>query len=207
MTDRLLEFLVSYGLLALLPILFAGAIGVPLPGTLLVVAGGAFAGAGELPLIPLLLGATVATIAGNGVGYWLGQRGGEAALARWGRRFHIGEKTIAQADAFFGRYGGMSILLSRFPLSPLSAIINILAGAARYPLRPFAVLNLIGVSVWVGVYVGVGYIFGASWEALASILNSVTQALTLLVIIVALLVVLIRTIRQRHEEDEAKVEE
>lgn len=204
MTDQLLEFLLTYGIVALVPILLASAIGVPLPGTLLLVAAGAFSGAGEMPLIPLVLGAIVGTLIGNGIGYWIGLRGGDAALSRWGRRFHIGTKTIAQADGFFSRYGGLSVLFSRFPLSPLSAIINLLAGAAHYPARPFAFLNLIGVSVWASFYVGLGYTFGASWETLAAILNSLTQALTLLVIFILLLALLIRVIRQRHDHEEAE---
>jgi membrane-associated protein len=206
MTDQLLEFLLTYGAAALVPILFASAIGVPLPGTLLLVAAGAFAGGGQLPLVPLLLGSIVATLGGNAVGYWIGLRGGQAALARWGRRFHIGEKTLARADAFFGRYGGLSVLFSRFPLSPLSAIINILAGVSHYPIRSFILANLLGVTVWAGVYVGLGYAFESSWEALAEILNGVTQALTLLVVVIILLVLIIRAIRQRHDHDEDAVD-
>jgi membrane-associated protein len=198
MNDRLLELLFTYGVAALAPILLLSAIGVPLPGSLLLVAAGAFASGGQLSFVVLWIAAYLATLAGNGIGYWIGLQGGEAATARWGRRFRISEANIARAQDLFARYGGLSVLFSRFPLSPLSAIVNILAGAARYSTRSFLLLNLIGVSVWTSVYAGLGYAFGANWETISSLLSNVTQGLTLVVIIGILAVLLVRNLRDRQ---------
>jgi membrane protein DedA with SNARE-associated domain len=52
MTERLLNFLLDYGVMALVPVLLASAIGIPLPGSLLLVAAGAFASGGLLTLLP-----------------------------------------------------------------------------------------------------------------------------------------------------------
>lgn len=209
MTDRLLELLFGYGVVALAPVLLLSSIGVPLPGSLLVVAAGAFASAGQLSPVAVLLGAIVATWIGNGIGYWLGRRGGESATARWGKRLRISPATISRAEDLFARYGNLTVLLSRFPLSPLSAIVNIMAGAARYSLRAFAVANFIGVSVWASVYLGLGYAFGANWETVSDLLNNATQALTLVVIIAILAVLLIRNLRQRqaHRADHSDLSE
>ena len=201
MNERLLEFFLTYGLVALFPILLFGAIGVPFPGSLLLLAAGAFAGAGELNLAGVLLCAIVSTIMGNIVGYWLGLRGGEAALTRWGQRFRISAATIAQGAHFFARWGSIAVVFSRFPLSPLSAIINIIAGTAHYSLRLFILYNIAGVSVWAAVYVGLGYIFGANWEMLVEVLNGATQALTLAVLAALLLAFIIRTLRNRHDHE------
>ena len=200
MTDRLLELLLGYGVVALAPVLLLSAIGIPLPGSLLVVAAGAFASAGQLSPVAVLVGAIVATLIGNGIGYWLGRRGGEAATARWARRLRINEATITRAEDLFARYGGLTVLLSRFPLSPLSAIVNLIAGAARYPQRPFGIVNVIGVSVWASVYLGLGYIFGTNWESISNLLNNVTQALTLLVIVGLLALLLFRNLRKRQSQ-------
>jgi membrane-associated protein len=200
MTDRLLELLLAYGVLALAPILLLSAIGVPLPGSLLLVAAGAFASGGELSFPVLLIAAILATLGGNAIGYWLGVQGGEAATTRWGRRFRISEANIARAQHLFVRYGGLAVLFSRFPLSPLSAIVNILAGAARYSIRSFAILNIVGVTVWASVYAGLGYAFGANWETIFSLLTNFTQGLTLVVIVAILALVLIRNLRGRHDK-------
>lgn len=201
MTEQLLNFLLDFGVFALVPILLVAAVGIPLPGSLLLVAAGAFSG-GISTLLPLLIGAIIATVAGNGIGYWLGQRGGRVALARWGQRFHIGAETIERADLFFTRYGSLSVILSRFPFSPLSAVINILAGTAGYSPRAFVLANLIGVSIWASVYLGLGYAFAASWDTIANILGEGSQALTLALIVVILAVLLIRALRHRHDHEE-----
>lgn len=200
MNERLLEFFLTYGVVALFPILFFGAIGVPFPGSLLMVAAGAFAGAGELNFVAVLLCAIIATILGNIAGYWIGLRGGTSALTRWGRRFRINAAAIARGEQFFARWGSVSIILSRFPLSPLSAIINIVAGAARYPLRSFILYNIPGVTVWALVYVVLGYIFGANWETVLGVMNGATQALTLAVVAGLLIAFIVRTLRNRHDD-------
>lgn len=199
MNEQLLELLLSYGVLVLVPILLVGAVGLPLPASLLLTAAGAFAGGGQLDLMALLACAIGPTAAGNAIGYWLGRRGGAEVLERWGARLKIGAETVVRAERFFARWGGLAVLLSRFPLSPLSPVINILAGAGRYPFRPFVLANLVGVTLWVGVYVGLGYAFGASWDLLATLLDTAVQALTLLVVIAALAVLLVRALRHRHD--------
>lgn len=69
MLERLLAPLLTYRLVVLLPILLLSAIGVPLPGTLLLAAAGALAGSGQIALPFLLLGAFDATLAGNCLDY------------------------------------------------------------------------------------------------------------------------------------------
>jgi len=200
MLQQLLELLATYGLVVLLPVLLVSAVGVPLPGSLLLVAAGAIAGGGQISLPLLILGATVATLIGNGLGYLLGWRGGRSALSRWGERFRLDEDRIAQARASFTRYALLSVLFSRFPLSPISSIVNILAGTAHYPLRPFVFMNILGVTVWSSVYAGIGYVFGANWQSVANNVSTATQILTIVAIVVIAVVVGFRFIRQHHTE-------
>lgn len=200
MLQQLLELLATYGLIALLPVLLLSAVGVPLPGSLLLVAAGAVAGGGQISLPLLILGATIATLLGNGIGYWLGWRGGRSALNRWGGRFHLDAERITQARASFTRYGLLSVLFSRFPLSPISAIVNILAGTAHYPLRRFMLVNIVGVTIWSSVYAGLGYAFGANWQAVADNVSTATQALTIVAIVVIAIIFGLRLLRQHHAQ-------
>lgn len=203
MNEQLLEFLLLYGVLALAPVLIAAAIGLPLPASLLLLAAGAFSGGGQLDLLPLLVCGIVSTAAGNAIGYWIGRRGGEETIARWGARLRIDEATVARAERFFARWGSLAVLLSRFPISPLSPVVNLVAGTGHYPFRVFAFYNLLGVAIWVGFYMGLGYAFSASWDVLADTLGNATLALTLLVVIVALVVLLVRALKHRHDDHPA----
>jgi membrane-associated protein len=200
MLQQFLELLATYGLAVLLPVLLLSAVGVPLPGSLLLVAAGAVAGGGQIALPLLILGATIATLLGNGLGYWLGWQGGRSALSRWGGRFHLDADRITQARASFTRHGLLSVLFSRFPLSPISAIVNILAGTAHYPFRPFVLVNIAGVTVWSSVYAGLGYVFGANWQAVADNVSTATQILTVVVVVVIAVVFGLRLLRQHHTQ-------
>ncbi len=202
MLEQLLAPLLTYGLVVLLPILLLSAIGVPLPGTLLLVAAGALAGSGQIALPFLLLGAFVATLAGNCVGYWLGWRGGQPALRQWGGRFHLDEERVARTRVTFSRYGLLTILFTRFPLSPLSAIVNILAGIAHYPLRTFLLVNVGGVAVWVGVYAGIGYVWGANWKSVANNVDIAAQILTILAVLAFGAFVLVQRYRYNRRRTE-----
>lgn len=202
MTDQLLELLTTYGLLALAPVLAAAAIGMPLPASLLLLAAGAFAGGGQLSLPALLVGGVVAACVGDSLGYLLGARGGVEAAGRWGPRLGLGPDALQRAEASLARWGGIAIVLTRFLITPLGPVVNVVAGTARYPYRRFLLYDVIGETIWVVLYLGLGYFFGANWELLVDLLANATQALTLLVIVAALAFFLIRALRQRHQQDD-----
>jgi membrane-associated protein len=198
MNAQLLDLLLTYGVVALAPILAASALGLPIPSSLLLLAGGAFAGSGQLALLPLIVVGIIATSAGDSLGYWLGRRGGVAALERFGPRFGIKPSAITRADAFLERWGGVAILLTRFLITPLGPVINIVAGIGRYPYRRFIAYDLLGEAIWVILYLALGYLFSASWDVLADILGQASQLLAVAAIAIVLLVLLIRTLWQRQ---------
>ncbi len=202
MTDQLLEWLTTYGLLALAPVLAAAAVGLPLPASLLLLAAGAFAGGGQLSLPLLLVGGVVAACLGDNLGYLLGARGGVEVAGRWGPRLGLGPDALRQAEASLERWGGVAIILTRFLITPLGPVVNIVSGTARYPYRRFLLYDLIGELIWVVLYLGLGYLFGANWELLVDLLSNATQALTLLVVVGILVFLLVRVLRQRHHHDE-----
>lgn len=206
MNAQLLDLLLTYGVVALAPILAASALGLPIPASLLLLAGGAFAGSGQLALLPLVIVGILATSAGDSLGYWLGRRGGAAALARFGPRFGIKPTALVQADAFLGRWGGVAILLTRFLLTPLGPVINIVAGTGRYPYRHFIAYDVLGEAIWVLLYLALGYLFSASWDVLADILGQASQVLAVAAVALVLLVLLVRTLWQRQTRAQPRAE-
>ncbi len=202
MTDQLLEWLTTYGIVALAPVLAAAAVGLPLPATLLLLAAGAFAGAGQLSLPALLIGGIVAAGLGDSLGYLLGARGGAGVVGRWGPRLGLGPEALQRAEALLARWGGITIVLTRFLITPLGPVINVVAGTARYPYRRFLLYDVIGESIWVILYLGLGYLFGANWELLVDLASNATQALTLLLIVAVLGFFLVRALRQRQQHDD-----
>lgn len=206
MNAQLLDLLLTYGIVALAPILAASALGLPIPSSLLLLAGGAFAGSGQLAFLPLVIVGISATSVGDSLGYWLGRRGGVAALDRFGPRLGIKPTALAQADALLGRWGGIAILLTRFLITPLGPVINIVAGAGRYPYRRFIAYDVLGEAIWVLLYLALGYLFSASWDVIADILGQASEALAVAAIAIVLLVLLVRTLWQRQARIQTHVE-
>jgi membrane-associated protein len=83
--------------------------------------------------------------AGDGVPGWLG---------RLVKRQHV-----EQAHAFFVKHGGKAVVLARF-VPIVRTFLPFVAGGADMPYRTFAVFNVTGAILWVGICAGAGFLFG-----------------------------------------------
>jgi membrane protein YqaA with SNARE-associated domain len=100
--------------------------------------------------------ATLGSVAGCFVLYWLAWKGGEAVMRRW---FH--ERHIEKGMATFQRYGLLALLVPAIlpPPAPFKIFV-LLAGVARVPWRRFALAIGVGrglrylVEGWLAVMYG-----------------------------------------------------
>ena len=166
---HLAEFVGRYGIWVyglLFAIIFAetGLVVTPfLPGDSLLFAAGALAATGAMDVRLLFLLLTFAAILGNTVNYAIGQFVGPRVFRAedTGGTLHrlLNRQHLERAHAFFERYGGMAVVLTRFvPIIRTFVPFVAGAGAMRYPV--FALYNVAGGVLWVGICVGAGYVFG-----------------------------------------------
>jgi len=179
MSDFLLTQVINYGAPILGAIVFIAALGAPLPATLIVIAVGAFCKQGFLSWHTTGLIALVCVVAGDSLSYAMGYYAREPVLRRFGK-----SGRWVKAEATFNRWGGTSVVLTRFLITGLAVPVNLLAGTSALPFRKFFLYDLFGEAVWVFGYGGLGYLFGAQWEAIGSLLNSFS-GLTLGLVILA----------------------
>jgi membrane-associated protein len=112
-------------------------------------------------LISLVL--IVAGILGDAVNYHLGRYfgpkifRGEGADSWWGRL--LNRKHLDRAHAFYEKHGGKAVILGRF-VPIVRTFVPFVAGAGTMNYRQFAVYNVVGAFLWVGVCVGAGVLFG-----------------------------------------------
>ena len=169
-SDRhLLEFVGTYGvwvyaLLFLIVFAETGFVVTPfLPGDSLLFACGALAATGILDGPALVLTLVAAAIIGNAVNYQIGRMAGPRIFAaRDSRSFWhrlLNEKHLADAHAFFERHGGLAVVLARF-VPIVRTFVPFVAGAGAMTYRTFAIYNIVGCVLWVGLCVGAGYAFG-----------------------------------------------
>ena len=153
-----------YGILFLIVFAETGLVVTPfLPGDSLLFATGALAATGVLDLWLAGFLLLTAAIAGDAVNYGIGRSVGthviERARAdpRWGR--WINPAYIARAHDFFERRGGKAIVLGRF-VPIVRTFVPFVAGVAEMSYPAFALYNVTGAIVWVGICLGAGYLFG-----------------------------------------------
>ena len=165
--DRhLVELLSAYHAL-IYPILFGvifaetGLVVTPfLPGDSLLFAVGALAavdtsGTLTAPLASVTL--ALAAVLGNTVNYGIGRAIGPPAFS--GRYRLLRVEYLRRTEAFFVRYGGLAIFLSRF-MPIIRTCAPFVAGIGRMPFGRFLAYTLAGGTSWVLLFVWGGYLFG-----------------------------------------------
>lgn len=95
---------------------------------------------------------------GTQVGYWVGYKIGPPLFEK-NRKFLLNETMVQKTHEFFNRYGARAVILARF-VPILRALIPMLAGISKMDYKRFTKLNLIGATVWIGVFMVPGYWLG-----------------------------------------------
>jgi membrane-associated protein len=180
MSDFLLTQIINYGAPILGLIVFIGALGVPFPGTLIVVAVGAFCRQGLLSWPVTGLIAYICVVLGDSLSYSMGYYARESIL----RRFSASPQWN-RAEKSFQNWGGMSIFLTRFLITGIAVPVNLLAGTGRFPFKRFLMYDLVGEAIWVFGYGGLGYLFGSQWEVVSDFISNFGGFVLGLVVLVA----------------------
>ncbi|MGB2715367.1 MAG: DedA family protein [Vicinamibacterales bacterium] len=166
---HLTEFVGTYGrwVYALLfVIIFAetGLVVTPiLPGDSLLFAAGALAATGALDIRVLLMLLILAAVLGDAVNYSVGDAVGPKIFrsvdrTSWWQRM-LNRDHLARAHEFFEKYGGKAIILGRF-VPIVRTFVPFVAGAGTMTYSTFALYNISGAFLWVGICTIGGYVFG-----------------------------------------------
>ena len=145
-------------------------VGVPFPSETILLGAGAASATGSLNVIAVMGAAAVAAVIGASGGYAIGRVGGRPLLERLVARGWPRQQQILRVEAFVARHGGKSLIGSRF-VPFLRIFAPWMAGAARMPLRRFALWNVLGGVIWVVAITGAGFLFGASVTAIENSLG------------------------------------
>lgn len=128
-----------------------------LPGDSLLFAAGAFAALNSLNIYILLIVLYFAAIIGDNSNYWIGYFFGKKIVAH--PKIPIDEKHIKQAQAFFNKHGGKTIIIARF-MPFLRTFTPFVAGISRMKYSKFLSYDIFGGFIWVTTATVAGYFFG-----------------------------------------------
>ncbi len=198
MTETLMALVPEYGLWLIAAITFLSCLAVPVPSSLLMVAGGAFAASGDLSLAATGAAAYGGAVIGDQTGFAIGRRGaGLVARLRAGDSRH--KALLDRAHDFADKWGSIGIFLSRWLLAPLGPYVNLIGGATRLNWATFTLWAAAGEVVWVGLYTGLGYVFSDQIEMVADIASNISGFLAAGVVAIVLGRMVLRPARAPHD--------
>lgn len=125
-------------------------VGAFIPGTALILALGAAAGLGYLPIWPLLVAATAGAVLGDGFSYWIGHSQRNRITSVW--PFSTHPEILTTGEAFFARYGWTGIVIARF-LPGVRAIVPVVAGTSGMKPLLFYAANIGSATIWAPVHI------------------------------------------------------
>jgi membrane protein DedA with SNARE-associated domain len=178
----------TYGYWAVALLVASESIGVPLPGETILIAAAIYAGqTHRLSVVVLFIVAAAAAIAGDNVGFWIGDKVGYRLVRRYGPRLHIDESKIKIGRYLFERHGGKVVFLGRF-VSVLRTYAAFLAGTNQMHWRRFLVYNAAGGLIWAAAYTFAAYGVGDAFRRSSGTINLVLAGVAIVVIVAAFLI-------------------
>jgi membrane protein DedA with SNARE-associated domain/rhodanese-related sulfurtransferase len=194
--SHLVELLQQYGLGFVFLNVLALQAGLPLPAYPTLIVAGALAAAGGTPVYELVgVGVAGALIADTGW-YTAGRRFGMRILSTLCRVSLSQDTCVRQTESIFQRFGPSSMLFAKF-VPGFASVATAMAGAIRLNYFKFVAFDAVGAALWVGVGVGLGYLFRDAIAEVMAKLSSLGQYGVMLVVAGFALWILIKWYR-RH---------
>lgn len=134
-------------------------VGFFLPGDSLLFTAGFLASTGIFNIAILSLGCFVAAVAGDSVGYFIGQKFGKRLYERKNSKL-FNKDHLVQAQKFYDKHGGKAIILARF-MPVIRTFAPVVAGMADMKYQTFLTFNLVGGFLWAVGLSCAGYFLGS----------------------------------------------
>jgi membrane protein DedA with SNARE-associated domain len=159
----------------------------PIPGDVLVAFAGYLAAEGVLRFDLLLIGSTVASVAGFMSMHAIGSRWGDGINEK--KEFHWMFKYISftyadRARRWMNRWGIRVILANRF-LAGTRSVIALMSGISHVPVRTAVWSSAVSAVLWNALLLGAGWLIRENWEQIGVYLNRYGQVVLLGLAVVA----------------------
>ncbi|WP_024889391.1 bifunctional DedA family/phosphatase PAP2 family protein [Luteimonas huabeiensis] len=144
---------------------------------------GVLIGLGEVSGPYAVVCAALGALAGDGLSYWVGRRWGGGLRQVW--PFHRYPQLLDRGELLFRRNSVKSILVARY-VGAIRPFVPAIAGISRMPLRRYLPVSLFACVSWAAIFLAPGWIFGASYDAVAAVADRLAIVLGALIAVLAL---------------------
>jgi membrane protein DedA with SNARE-associated domain len=176
------ETISSFGYLGIFLLMTAESTMIPLPSELVMPFAGYLAYTGQFSFLLVIIIASLGTIAGSLLSYFIGKYGGEPFLENYGRYLLVNKKDLAWTHSWFRKKGELTIFISRF-VPVVRHLISIPAGIAEMDIKKFTIYTFAGGLIWNTALAYAGYLLGKNWEMIHEYTKPISYAMAAVIII------------------------
>lgn len=192
LTQYLISLIDSIGYFGILILMTAESMILPVPSEAVMPPAGLLVAAGRLDFIAVILIATLGSLIGSLISYVIGRYGGRPLIDKYGKYILLNHEELNKTDAFFKKYGDITIFVSRF-IPVIRHLISIPAGIGEMKIGKFILYTVIGAGIWNTFMAWIGFKYGQfGWL----IIQQYSHYFDIIVII--LLVIIIHWFIKKH---------
>lgn len=168
----------------------------PLPSEAVLPLAGFTAGQGHYGVVSAVVWATVGSLVGALVLYYVGAAWGADRLSRVAGRIPLlHARDVHRSIDWFGRHGRSAVFIGRL-VPGVRSLISIPAGVDRMPVLQFVGYTTAGSLVWNAVLIGAGYQLGSRWHVIEGYVDDFSSVAYVL-LAVAVTIFVVRRVRRR----------
>ncbi len=173
-------------------------VGFLLPGDSLLFTVGVVSGAGKLPIGAMIAMLALASILGDGIGFFLGTTAGYS-LFKSGNSKIFRREYLDRTHAFYERHGGKTIIYAKF-VPIIRTFAAFIAGVGKMKYARFLSFNVIGAIGWVTSMITLGYMLGN-----VPVIRQNFEKVVLGIVFVSLVPVALQLLKKRTATEPSKV--
>ena len=152
-----------YGYAALFFGLVFGIVGLPVPDESLLALFGYLVSTGRFHFALTYAVASLGSLSGITLSYWIGRSGGYRLIHKYGPRIHLTEERLQKVHGWFDRIGKWALTVGYF-IPGVRHFTALVAGASELQYPVFALFAYTGGLIWSLTFVSLGYYLGGTWS-------------------------------------------
>ncbi len=140
-------------------LMFLESCAIPVSSEVVLMVSGFLSGEGKINFYLVVLSATVGTLAGSSLLYYIGKKGGRRIIEKYGKYFLVSKKDLDKAESWFKKYGSITVFIG-VCLPVIKTYIGFPPGASLMNYKKFAVYIVIGSLIYNAAVAYLGLVVG-----------------------------------------------
>lgn len=158
-------------------------LGILIPALPLLFAVGALVGLGHISGPYAIACAALGALLGDGLSFWIGHRWGPQLRTVW--PFSRYPQLLDRGETLFRRHGAKGIVIARY-VGAVRPFVPVVAGTLRMPIKRYLPASVFAAVTWGAAFIVPGWLFGASYDAVAAVADRLALVLLALLVVMAL---------------------